>query len=292
MNTPPAGAADQDRAPAIPRNPIAAAQAAALRDKAVIAVIALDPLPGSPGYAGDQRRILDRALSDLDHYAQANVTAVLIENSYDLPYVKPPLPADAVTLTAEIAGRVRERFPGPIGIQMLEAANTSALEIAADTGLDFVRVEGYVFAHVGGAGIIEGCAGQLHRRRKQLGCEHVLLLADVKKKHCAHALTGDLDIADVVRQAEFFLADGIVVTGKATGEPPTLEDLQLARGAASLPVFIGSGATPENLADLSPQCDGVIVGSALRDGGRFRHRLDPDRLRRFMEAWHALTGGG
>ena len=39
---------------------------------------------------------------------------------------------------------------------MLEAANETALEIAHVADLDFIRVEGYVFAHIGGAGIIEG----------------------------------------------------------------------------------------------------------------------------------------
>ena len=46
---------------------------------------------------------------------------------------------------------------------MLEAANEAALEIAHAADLDFLRVEGYVFAHVGGAGLIEGCAGKLLR---------------------------------------------------------------------------------------------------------------------------------
>jgi len=34
------------------------------------------------------------------------------------------------------------------------------------------------------------------------------VFGDVKKKHCSHALTGDLDIVDELKQAEFFLVDG------------------------------------------------------------------------------------
>jgi len=175
-------------------------------------MIAVLPLPGSPGYDGDNDRVLKQALSDLRHYKEAGVDVIVLENSHDLPYIKPPLPPEAVRLMQRIAKAVRQRFSGPIGLQMLEAANETALEIAYKADLDFVRVEGFVFAHVGGAGLIEGCAGTLLRLRKKLGCEHIKVFGDVKKKHCSHALTGDLDILDEVKQAEFFLVDGVIVT--------------------------------------------------------------------------------
>src|SRR2546429_442220 len=159
-----------------------------LPDKFLGAMIALLPLPGSPRYGGDDERIVAQALSDLRHYMQAGADAIILENSHDLPYIKPPLPLRAVELVKRIAREVRARFKGPIGIQMLEAANETALEIAHEADLDFIRVEGYVFAHVGGAGIIEGCAGKLLRRRKEWGCGHIKVFADIKKKHCSHAL--------------------------------------------------------------------------------------------------------
>src|SRR5437764_4046868 len=181
-----------------------------LPDKFLGAMIALMPLPGSPRYGGDDERIVAHALSDLRHYRAAGVDAIILENSHDLPYIKPPLPPRAVEVMKRVAREVRRGFNGPIGIQMLEAANETALEIAHDARLDFLRVEGYVFAHVGGAGLIEGCAGRLLRQRAKLGCEHIKVFADVKKKHCSHALTGDLDILDEVKQAEFFLVDRII----------------------------------------------------------------------------------
>src|SRR5262249_22077703 len=174
---------------------------------------------------------------------------------------------------------------GPIGIQMLEAANEPALEIARDADLDFVRVEGYVFAHVGGAGLIEGCAGQLLRRRKELGCEHIKIFGDVKKKHCSHALTDDMDIADVVKQSEFFLVDGVIVTGARTTEPPSFAELRRARQAANVPVIIGSGMTTQNIKDYLRLADGFIVGSTFREDGQFLGPLEPERLRKFMKAF-------
>ena len=256
-----------------------------LPDKFLAAMIAVLPLPGAPRYGGDDERIVAQALSDLEQYQAAGVDAIVLENSHDLPYIKPPLPAEAVELVKGIAREVRRRFPCPIGIQMLEAANETALEIAHDCDLDFLRVEGYVFAHVGGAGLIEGCAGQLLRKRKALGCEDIQIFADVKKKHCSHALTGDLDITDEVKQAEFFLVDGVIVTGARTTEPPDKIELRRVKKHARVPVLIGSGLTPDNIKAYFPLADGFIVGSTFRESGQFLGQLDRKRLDRFIRAF-------
>ncbi len=260
----------------------------ALPDKFLGAMIAVLPLPGAPGYGGDDEQIVAQALSDLGHYSKAGVDAVVLENSHDLPYIKPPLSARALKVMKRVAQDVRLRFTGPVGIQMLEAANESALDIAREADLDFLRVEGYVFAHVGGAGLIEGCAGKLLRMRKELGCEHIKVFGDVKKKHCSHALTGDLDIVDEVKQAEFFLVDGVIVTGARTTEPPSPAELRRVKEHAHVPVLIGSGMTPANIGAYFPLADGFIVGSTFREGGRFLGSLDPERLRTFMATFRAL----
>ena len=256
--------------------------------KFLAAMIAVAPLPGAPLYSGDDEAIMAQVLDDLRHYKGAGVDCLVLENSHDLPYIKPPLPDESVSLMTQIAGEVRRGFGGPGGIQMLEGANMTALEIAGRTELDFVRVEGYVFGHVGSAGIIEGCAGQLHRQKQTLGYSGVKFFADVKKKHCSHALTGDLDIVDEVRQAEFFLADGIVITGPRTTEAPDLEEMKRVRTATSLPIVVGSGMTPGNLATYFPLADGFIVGSSFRRDGQFRERLDPGRLNSFMDVFDTL----
>jgi uncharacterized protein len=256
-----------------------------LPDKFLAAMIAVQPLPGAPRYCGDDEGIRRAALSDMEHYLAAGVDAVLLENSHDLPYIKAPLPQRGVDLMTRIGLDLRARYSGPMGIQMLEAANETALQIAAAADLDFLRVEGYVFAHVGGAGLIEGCAGKVLRRRHDLQCEHIRIFADVKKKHCSHALTGDLDIVDEVKQAEFFLVDGIIVTGARTTEPPALEELRRVKAAAHVPVIIGSGMTAGNISQYYGLADGFIVGSTFREGGKFLGRLDPGRLEHFVSAF-------
>jgi membrane complex biogenesis BtpA family protein len=260
-----------------------------LPNKFLGAMIAVQPLPGAPLYGGADEPIISQAIADAQAYIEEEVDAIILENSHDLPYIKPPLPARAIELMKQIAREVRNRFKGPIGIQMLEAANETALEIAYETELDFIRVEGYVFAHIGGAGLIEGCAGKLLRRRKELRCEQIKIFGDVKKKHCSHALTGDLDILDEIKQAEFFLVDGVIVTGARTTEPPSLTELRRVKKYAHVPVLIGSGMTPQNIRSYFKLADGFIVGSTFREQGKFLGQLDRKRLDAFMKVFRGLN---
>lgn len=259
-----------------------------LRPKSLIAVIALKALPGSPLYSGNDQEIIDSALEDLDKYTKAGVDSIKLENDFDVPYIQPPLPKDAIELTIKIANEVRKRFDGPVGIQMLEAANELSMEIAAKTDLDYIRVEGFVYGHVGPAGLIEPCAGKVLRLRKTLGGEHIKVFADVKKKHAAHSITSDLDITDEVRQAELFMADGIIVTSKFTGDEPDTEDLIRVKKVTKLPVLIGSGMTAENIGKYFGLADYFIVGSTFRKEGKFLEEMDLSRLEKFMTEFNML----
>ena len=259
-----------------------------IKPKSLIAVIALRALPGAPLYDGNDQLIIDQALDDLGKYMKVGVDAIKIENDFDVPYIQPPLPKEAVELTIKIAKDIRSRFDGPLGIQMLEAANELSLEIANEAKLDFIRVEAFVYGHVGPDGIIEPCAGKIMRLRKQLGCEDIKIYADVKKKHTSHSPAADLDIGDEIMQAELFLVDGVIVTSKFTGFEPETNDLIKARKATKLPILIGSGMTAENIGEYFDLADYFIVGSTLRKDGKFLAETDMSRLEEFVSRFNEI----
>ena len=120
---------------------------------------------------------------------------------------------------AVVGREVRRAVPLPLGVQVLAAANREALAVALACGAAFVRVEGFVFAHVADEGLMEADAGALLRYRTAIGAEQIRVFADIKKKHSSHAITADVDVAETARAAEFALADGVIVTGAATGQP-------------------------------------------------------------------------
>lgn len=259
-----------------------------LPPKALIAVIAVKALPGAPRYKNNDNEIIDSAMSDLEQYKKAGVDSIKFENDHDVPYGKPPIDEKAIELMTKITKLAREKFDGPIGVQILEAANEDSLRIAGEADLDWIRVEAYVFAHIGNSGLIEGCSAKLQRRKAEWGYKDIKIFTDVKKKHCSHAITADLDVTDEVRQAEYSMVDGFIVTSKFTGIEPNTEDLKKVKNITKLPVFIGSGMTKDNLKTFFPLADGFIVGSTFREKGEFFAELDPERLKQFVDEFNRL----
>ena len=222
-------------------------------------------------------------------YHRTGVDALAIENMHDTPYLRGSVGPEITAAMTAVGRAVKQAAPLPCGVQVLAGANREALAVAAAAGLDFVRVEGFVFAHVGDEGLHESCAGALLRYRRQIGAEHVLVFADIKKKHSSHALTADVNLAETARAAAFFRADGLVVTGEATGRATDAGDLQAVRAATDLPVLVGSGVTGDNLGSYAAVADALIVGSHFKRDGRWENEVDPDRVARFMEKMVALT---
>ena len=64
------------------------------------------------------------------------------------------------------------------------------------------------------------------------------------------------------------------------------------RAATQLPLLVGSGVTPENVAAVLAQADGVIVASALKEGGAWWNPVAEARVRAFMDVVGGIGAGG
>jgi len=187
--------------------------------RALIGVIHTWALPATPQSRLGVAEIAEAAAEEARVYAAAGYHGVLIENTHDRPYLKAAVGPEIAAAMAVIGVEVRRAAGLPLGVQILAGANSAALAVAHACGASFVRVEGFVFAHVADEGLIESSAGELLRYRRALGADRVRVFADIKKKHSAHAITADVDLAETARAAEFFQAEGVIVSGVATGRP-------------------------------------------------------------------------
>jgi len=241
------------------------------------------PLPGSAGYEGDLDAVIRRALEEARILEESGFDALLVENTHDAPYLLGRIDPETTAALAVCARAVREKTRLPVGVQALAAANREALGVAVAANLAFVRVENFAFAHVADEGLMaRASAPELVRVRAHLRAD-VLVFADVKKKHASHAITADLSLADAVRGAAFCRADGVVVTGVATGSETSPEDVREAAKASELPVLVGSGVTPANVSRYLG-ARGLIVGSSLKENGDWRRSLEPARCRAMRAA--------
>ena len=245
-------------------------------------------LPGAPKNKLGIQEIVLKAFKDAKALAEGGVDAVMIENMHDRPYLNRKAGPEIIAAMTSVACYLRKELNIPLGIQVLAGANNEALAVALAAGMDFIRAEGFVFGHLADEGMMNSDAGELFRYRKQIGAEHIRIYTDIKKKHSSHAISGDVSIAETAKAAEFFLSDGVIITGNATGEKASPDDLKQVKQSVQIPLLIGSGITAENIGDYWELADGFIVGSSLKFNGKWGNDVDPNRVAAFIQVVKAL----
>ncbi len=254
-----------------------------LPSPALIGVIHLPALPGSPGHRLSMDEIVGRALADARVLHQAGFDAAIIENFGDVPFTASTLQPASTAALAVAADAVRRETGLRIGINALRNDALSGLGIAAAAGASFIRVNVHTGVYAADQGLIQGRAEETLRYRKQLGAR-IAILADVNVKHAT-----PISEPDIVRAAKDTayrgLADGLIVTGRATGEAVDADQLRRVRDAVpDRRVFVGSGAKVDTVATLLTLASGVIVGTGLKAGGDTSKPIDAALAAAFVRA--------
>ena len=251
--------------------------------KPSIGVVHLLPLPTSPRWGGSLKAVIDRAEQEAAALAAGGISGILVENFCDAPFPKDRVDPAVISAMTMIVQRIQTLVPVPVGVNVLRNDSLGAMAIASCVGADFIRVNVLSGVMATDQGVIEGCAHDLLRYRRELGA-NVKILADVLVKHAHPLSTSQLAVA-VRDTIERGLADGVILSGAATGTPPSIDELVAARSAAGeTPLLVGSGADLDNVAQLLSIADGVIVASSLKRRGQIDLPVDPNRVHQFMEA--------
>ena len=253
-------------------------------------MVHVQALPGTPRNKLSMREIRELASREARLLAKAGFDAIMIENMHDLPYLNRDVGPEIVAAMEAVACDVRDAIECPLGVQILAGANKASLAVAHAADAQFIRAEGFVFAHVADEGLMQSDAGELLRYRKMIGAENIQIFADIKKKHSSHAITADVDLAETAHAAEFFGADGLIVTGTATGSPTNPGDLELAAKGTKLPILVGSGVTAASLATLWPLAHGFIIGSYLKKGSHWDAPFDESAAAKIVHEAYRLRG--
>lgn len=249
------------------------------RDRDIlIGMVHVRALPGTPASGGSPASIMATAVEEASMLVEAGFDALILENMHDTPYMLREVGPEIIASMTAITAAVRDAVDVPLGIQILAGANQAALAVAHAADAQFIRAEGFCFSTVADEGaMLEADAGPLLRYRRAINAEHIAILADIRKKHSSHAITADLSISDWAHGAAFMGADGVVVTGHATGDPTDLRDATAATEAGPLPVFVGSGIQPDTVRATLDVAHGAIVGSSLKEQGQWNQPVDPKR---------------
>jgi predicted TIM-barrel enzyme len=275
-------------------------------DSPIVGMVHLPALPGAPEFSGDFAAVREAALRDARRLEAGGADALLVENFGDAPFYPDDVPKHVVASMTRIATEVSDAVDLPMGVNVLRNDAGAALSVAAAAGAELVRVNVHSGARVTDQGIVEGQAHETIRLRERLGAD-VAILADLDVKHSAPLARRDapreasgerrdpraadrpLDAEAVAEPVERGLADGIVVSGAGTGHEVDADHLDAAAAARDeagldAPIFVGSGVTPGNVADLLDVADGVIVGTALKEGGETTAPVSEQRVAELVAA--------
>lgn len=249
--------------------------------KPVIAMAHFPALPGTPRYDHTLGidGMIERMRVDLNHLLNGGVDAVMFCNEDDRPYT---FHADfeAVAVMTRVITELRPT-DRPFGVDFLWDAK-APLAIAKATGAAFMR-EVVTGVYESDMGIWAPDAAALYRYRRQIDAENVRIFANITPEFAS--VLGSRSVGQRAKSAVVSsLVDVLLISGAMAGAQPDLAWLQEAKAAvgASVPVFLNTGARPDNIAQFLTVADGVIVGSALKVDGYTWNPVDPVRVRAFM----------
>lgn len=244
----------------------------------VIGMIHLPPLPGSPGYTGGLSELRQHVLADARALEAGGVHGLMIENFGDVPFHADRVGPETVAAMTALAVAIRQATALPIGINVLRNDAAAALAVALASDAAFIRVNVLTGATVTDQGLIEGRAAEVMRYRRSIGADHVRVLADIQVKHAMPLVSRPIEeeVGELISRG---LADGLIVSGWATGAPTDPSTVRLVKDAAGgTPVFVGSGATAQSVPGLAEVADGFIVGTHFKIDGRVHNAVDPARV--------------
>lgn len=246
------------------------------RARPVIAVIHTGPSPGVPG-CSDVRCAADRAVAEARMLVELGVDGLLIENAHDAPATRASeMGPEVVAFMTRVASAVKRHAERvPVGVRVLEDANQIALAVAYGAGCDFIRVDGW--------GLPYSDAATFHRYRRALGATRIPVIADIRASTVEDAL-------HMAETAEACKPDALAVLGPRVGQSPAIELAEAVIDRTSLPVFIGGGLNASNLDDYIDTAHGFLVGSGLKEAGRWQAPVCEPSVRALIGALEYVRG--
>lgn len=250
------------------------------------------PLPGYQGFSTIDN-VLNSALQDLISLEQGGVDGIIVENNYDIPHKK-KVGTETVAAMTFLTLELSKRTKLPLGVSVLWNDYEAAFSIAKVCRAKFIRIPAFVDDVITDYGRMNAVANESLKYRKKIKADDIAIFADVQVKH-SEMVDKNKSLETSIKQAKKYKADAIIITGKWTGDAPNLSKLKKAKKSAEeLPILIGSGTTKRNITELKKICDGVIIGTALKEGQiqkgetnlkKYSQRISAKKTQEFVAAF-------
>jgi len=245
-----------------------------------ISMIQTPPLPGSFQHSGlCLNEIIDYVLQEARILSDCGFDAIILQNMGDMP-VKQQTRPEVIAYFSIIAKEIKSNFGDLVLGILINWDGVASLAVAHAAKADFVRVEHvYIGVEVTSTGLITAQCCEITEMKKRLNTT-IPIFADVYEPHAVPLGAKPIEDAawESVHEA---LADGLFLSGKSVGE--SLDMIERARTKVpDSTIFLGGGATEDNVLQLLKYYDGICVAKWIKNGS-LKNPIDPERAKRFIE---------
>lgn len=245
-----------------------------------IAMLQTPPLPGSFQHSGQcLSEIIDYVLQEARILSDCGFDAVILQNMGDMPVRQQTRP-EVIGYFSIIAKEIKSNFSDLVLGILINWDGVASLAVAHAADADFVRVEHvYTGVEVTSTGLITAQCCEITEMKKRLNTT-LPIFADVYEPHAVPLGTKPIEDAswETLHEA---LADGLFLSGKTVEESIAM----IERARTKVPdstIFLGGGATEENVLELLKYYDGICVAKWIKNGS-LKNPIDPERAKRFIE---------
>lgn len=252
------------------------------RRPAIVGMVQLRPLPGSPRHRGEGLvSIVDAALEEAGLLIESGFTGVQVQNMGDNPSHR-HAGHETVSYMTVACHELRRTFPDSTLSVLVNWDAEASIAVGHACAADYVRIEHtFIGVSVTSWGMSHACCYEATRFRSRIGAE-VPLYADLREPHAVPLVEQSIDSlarAAVVEGG----ADGLFVTGSSITE--SLDWIrQVATAVPTTPLWLGGGATAHNVGDIVPYVDGITVATSIKPNRDMALPVDPDLARAFIAA--------
>lgn len=258
------------------------------RRKAVLGMVHLRPLPGTPFHEGSSfEEILDAAVRSakaLDEGGAEGCLVQTVDRVYSTQDESDPARTAAMALIVRaIADATGQDFQ--IGVQLMRNAVRASLAVAKVAGGSYVRAGALVGATLSTHGMVQADPLAVMEYRKKIDATDISVIADVDSMHFRW-FGGDKTTAEVARAARYVGADAVSLCH--ADDETALEMIAAVRRAVpGLPIILAGYTHHGNAAKLLSAADGAFVGTCLESGG-WGGQIDIEKVKRYVDIVRTL----
>lgn len=249
-------------------------------NKKALAMLQPPALPGTYKYQGKTiDEIVEVSIREAQIIQEYGFDGLILQNMNDMP-IKQKSNFQTVAYLTRIGNEIKKLFPDLLLGVLVNWDGVASLAVAEAIKADFIRIEhAYSGVTVSSAGLLEAQCVDIIELKMRLGSS-IPIFADVYEVHgvpLGRKSYGDA-AWEIVNEA---FADGLFTSGRNIAESIAIAK-EIKTRNLGVPLYLGGGATGDNIYELMQYYEGVSVATWIKDGN-MANDINPEKAKIFME---------